>query len=89
MRAHDAGMARKQRQIQVRSQALSGSKAERARYVHEELVGGIVFANALNQIERLFKDVSLDDCSMAYFEDMMRRIGPRDPVEEMLAVLSR
>jgi hypothetical protein len=59
---------------------------ETARAVHGKSMAGIVYANALAQrIAKMFPR-SLTNSAMVYMEDLILRMDPRDPVEEMLVV---
>lgn len=59
---------------------------EVARAVHGKSMAGIVYANALAQrIAKMFPR-SLTKSAMVYMEDLIQRMDPRDPVEEMLVV---
>jgi hypothetical protein len=59
---------------------------EVARAVHGKSMAGIVYANALaHRIAKMFPR-SLTKSAMVYMEDLIQRMDPRDPVEEMLVV---
>ena len=57
-----------------------------AREVHGKAMAGIVYANALtHRIAKMFPK-SLTKSALVYMDDLIKRMAPRDPVEEMLVV---
>lgn len=57
-----------------------------ARAVHGKSMAGIVYANALlHRIAKMFPQ-PLTKSAMVYMEDLIQRMDPRDPIEEMLVV---
>lgn len=56
-----------------------------ARKLHTKTLPGIVYANTLApQIETLFVDADLSKIAILYAEEVIERMSPRDPLEEML-----
>ncbi|NOG54735.1 MAG: hypothetical protein HND57_10480 [Planctomycetes bacterium] len=58
-----------------------------ARQVHTSALSGAVYAEAIGpRFAALFHGLNLGQSAMTFVEDMLRRMAPRDPLEEMLAV---
>ncbi|MCC7388134.1 MAG: hypothetical protein IT431_05130 [Phycisphaerales bacterium] len=58
-----------------------------ARKLYGPGLGGMVFGNAVRQrIGKLCNGVDLADGGCNFIEDMLDRMGPRDPLEEMLII---
>ncbi len=56
-----------------------------ARQIHASSVPGAIYGDALRyQLEGLFKGLRLAQSAHTYVEDLIRRMDPRDPMEEML-----
>lgn len=58
-----------------------------ARQLHTNAIAGGVYARALgHRIAGVFDGMNLDQSAMLYIEDLIERMAPRDPMEEMLVV---
>jgi hypothetical protein len=56
-----------------------------ARRVHGGIMAGTVYGTALRKrLASLFEGLDLGQSSVAYAEDLLERMAPRDPAEEML-----
>lgn len=56
-----------------------------ARYVHLEAMLGGVYANSIgSRIRKMLGGMELTESAMLYARDMLERMAPRDPMEEML-----
>lgn len=59
---------------------------EAARKVHRDALPAGVYANSLIRLESMFAEHDLGPSAMLYAADLMERMAPRDPAEEMLVV---
>ena len=63
------------------------SDPQAAKRAHAHAVTGIVYANALGQkVDGLLRGLNVDQGAITYATDMIERMAPRDPAEEMLVV---
>jgi|GEM_PF-1531336 len=60
---------------------------EAARQVHANAIPGVVYGSALRQrLAGAFAGLNLEQSALTYADDLIRRMAPRDPMEEMLIV---
>ncbi|MCC6230527.1 MAG: hypothetical protein IT432_15035 [Phycisphaerales bacterium] len=57
-----------------------------ARAIHGKTMAGVVYANALRQRIAGMFPIPLHASAMLYVDDLIERMAPRDPAEEMLVV---
>ncbi len=58
-----------------------------ARQIHTNALAGGVYANALrHRLAPMFSGMDLAQSAMTYANDLIERMAPRDPLEEMLVV---
>lgn len=58
-----------------------------ARQLHTSAIAGGVYGRALRRrIAGVFDGMNLDQSAMVYIDDLIERMAPRDPLEEMLVV---
>ncbi|MEM1331477.1 MAG: hypothetical protein AAGG07_13050 [Planctomycetota bacterium] len=58
-----------------------------ARQIHTEAVSGVIYANVLGRsIQQAFGEFDLSPSAMCFVRDLVERLAPKDPLEEMLVV---
>lgn len=61
-----------------------GTHKEAARKLHGPGLAGMVYGNAVRQRMNQLCDLDVGDSGCNYIEDVLERMAPRDPMEEML-----
>lgn len=81
----DAQSKPKHKPNEVHLSADPNTDAESARLVHmEAMLGGVYMRSIGPRIREMFADFNLSESAMLYARQMLERMAPRDPMEEML-----
>jgi hypothetical protein len=70
--------------LTVRVKADPNTDPKAARKIHCNAIAGMVYANALKQRIGAMLPDSIAQSAMLYVDDLIERMSPRDPAEEML-----
>lgn len=69
------------------AQLAKSSDPKAARLLHGNILPAAVYSNACRQrLAGIFGDVDLGASAITYADDLIERMAPRDPAEEMLVV---
>ena len=63
------------------------TEPEAARQVHQNAMAGAIYGNVIDKrLASIFEGMNLGQSALTYADDLLKRMAPRDPLEEMLVI---